>query len=75
MAPAFRLRPYRTEDEDAAISLWQQTWQQAYPEIDFAARPSDEPDDLYGVAQLAHIACGGHAGDLSIPRTFAHVQS
>jgi putative acetyltransferase len=38
MAPAFRLRPYRTEDEDAAIGLWQQTWQQAYPEIDFAAR-------------------------------------
>ena len=40
MAPAFRLRPYRTEDEDAAIGLWQQTWQQAYPEIDFAARVS-----------------------------------
>jgi putative acetyltransferase len=38
MVPAFRLRPYRTEDEDAAIALWQQTWQQAYPEIDFAAR-------------------------------------
>ena len=36
--PAFHLRPYRTEDEDAAIALWQQTWQQAYPEIDFAAR-------------------------------------
>jgi putative acetyltransferase len=32
------LRPYRTEDEDAAIALWQQTWQQAYPAIDFAAR-------------------------------------
>jgi putative acetyltransferase len=40
MAPAFQLRPYRTEDEDAAIALWQQTWQQAYPEIDFAARVS-----------------------------------
>jgi len=23
---------------DAAIALWQQTWQQAYPAIDFAAR-------------------------------------
>jgi putative acetyltransferase len=34
----FILRPYRTEDEDAAIALWQQTWQQAYPSIDFAAR-------------------------------------
>ena len=35
---AFQLRPYRAEDEGAAISLWQLTWQQAYPEIDFAAR-------------------------------------
>jgi putative acetyltransferase len=34
----FRLRPYRTGDEDAAIALWLETWQQAYPEIDFAAR-------------------------------------
>ena len=33
-----RLRPYRAEDEDAAIALWQRTWQQAYPSIDFAAR-------------------------------------
>jgi putative acetyltransferase len=32
------LRPYRPADEDAAIALWQQTWQQAYPAIDFAAR-------------------------------------
>jgi putative acetyltransferase len=38
MSASFRLRPYRDEDEDAAIALWQQTWQQAYPEIDFAAR-------------------------------------
>jgi putative acetyltransferase len=38
MSAAFRLRPYRAEDEHAAIALWQQTWQQAYPEIDFAAR-------------------------------------
>jgi len=37
---AFELRPYRAEDEDAAIALWQRTWQQAYPEIDFAARAS-----------------------------------
>jgi putative acetyltransferase len=34
----FRLRPYRADDEDAAIALWQVTWQQAYPSIDFAAR-------------------------------------
>ena len=38
MAATFQLRPYRTEDEDAAIALWQRTWQQAYPSIDFAAR-------------------------------------
>src|SRR5438552_4663918 len=38
MTASFTLRPYRAEDEDAAIALWQQTWQQAYPEIDFAAR-------------------------------------
>jgi putative acetyltransferase len=34
----FTLRPYRVADEDAAIALWQRTWQQAYPSIDFAAR-------------------------------------
>ncbi len=38
MAATFHLRPYRAEDEDAAIALWQRTWQQAYPSIDFAAR-------------------------------------
>ena len=38
MTTAFQLRPYRSDDEDAAIALWQQTWQQAYPAIDFAAR-------------------------------------
>jgi putative acetyltransferase len=36
--PPFRLRPYCSEDEDAAIALWLETWQQAYPQIDFAAR-------------------------------------
>jgi putative acetyltransferase len=38
MNTPFRLRPYRSEDEDAAIALWLATWQQAYPAIDFAAR-------------------------------------
>ena len=38
MDTGFQLRPYRAEDEDAAIELWRQTWQQAYPSIDFAAR-------------------------------------
>jgi putative acetyltransferase len=38
MTDSFHLRPYRIEDEDAAIALWLTTWQQAYPKIDFAAR-------------------------------------
>jgi putative acetyltransferase len=38
VTPEFQLRPYRVEDEDAAIALWQETWQQAYPSIDFGAR-------------------------------------
>ena len=38
MLPALTLRPYATADEAAAIELWRQTWQQAYPSIDFAAR-------------------------------------
>ena len=32
------LRPYAAADEDAAIALWQRTWQLAYPQLDFAAR-------------------------------------
>ncbi|WP_024517528.1 GNAT family N-acetyltransferase [Bradyrhizobium sp. Tv2a-2] len=32
------LRLYRADDEEAAIALWQRTWQQAYPSIDFAER-------------------------------------
>jgi len=38
VAEAFHLRRYRAEDEEAAIALWQLTWQQAYPDIDFGAR-------------------------------------
>ncbi|MEH2552668.1 putative acetyltransferase [Bradyrhizobium algeriense] len=38
LTPSFTLRPYRAEDEDAAIELWRLTWQQAYPGIDFTAR-------------------------------------
>jgi putative acetyltransferase len=38
VAAAFQLRPYRADDEDAAIALWLETWQKAYPEIDFSAR-------------------------------------
>ena len=38
LSAPFHLRPYRAEDEDAAIALWLETWRQAYPAIDFAAR-------------------------------------
>ncbi len=38
MNAAFHLRPYRAEDEDAAIALWLETWKLAYPSIDFDAR-------------------------------------
>jgi len=38
VAEGYRLRPYRDDDEDAAIALWLETWQHAYPSIDFAAR-------------------------------------
>jgi putative acetyltransferase len=38
MNPSFTLRPYRAEDEDAAIALWLTTWREAYPSMDFAAR-------------------------------------
>jgi len=38
MSARFVLRRYRFEDEDAAIAVWQRTWQQAYPSVDFAAR-------------------------------------
>jgi putative acetyltransferase len=38
MSASFDLRPYAAADEEAAIVLWRETWQQAYPSIDFAAR-------------------------------------
>jgi len=34
----FHLRPYRADDESAAIELWYHTWSRAYPHVDFAAR-------------------------------------
>jgi putative acetyltransferase len=37
-APGLQLRPYAATDEDAAIELWQRTWQKAYPHLDFAGR-------------------------------------
>ena len=37
-APVLKLRAYQAADEDAAIELWQRSWQKAYPRIDFAER-------------------------------------
>ena len=33
-----KLRPYQLADEQAAVALWQRSWQQAYPQIDFSQR-------------------------------------
>jgi putative acetyltransferase len=38
LRPGYVLRPYNTRDEDAAVALWQRTWQAAYPELNFAER-------------------------------------
>jgi putative acetyltransferase len=37
-ASALKVRPCTAADEDAAIELWRRSWQDAYPDIDFAAR-------------------------------------
>jgi putative acetyltransferase len=37
-AQDLKLRPYAADDEDAAIELWLRSWQETYPDIDFAAR-------------------------------------
>ena len=35
---ALRVRAYVPTDEGAAIELWRRSWQDTYPDIDFAAR-------------------------------------
>jgi putative acetyltransferase len=35
---SFKLRPYDPADEASAIALWQRTWQEAYPAVNFADR-------------------------------------
>jgi putative acetyltransferase len=64
---AFTLRPYAPADEDAAIALWQRSWQQAYPRIDFAARlawwrerwrTELVPNATVTVAEREHALCG-----------------
>ena len=57
------LRAYRATDEDAAIALWQRTWQQHYPRIDFAARVAwwreRWRNELVPVANIVLAECGG----------------
>jgi putative acetyltransferase len=36
--PPLSVRSYTSADEDTAIELWLRTWQETFPEIDFAAR-------------------------------------
>jgi putative acetyltransferase len=38
VSASLRLRRYVAADEDAAIELWQRSWQETYPQIDFAER-------------------------------------
>jgi putative acetyltransferase len=37
-ASPLRVRAYVAADEDATIEIWRRSWQDAYPNIDFAAR-------------------------------------
>ena len=37
-ASALKVRAYVATDEDATIEIWRRSWQDAYPNIDFAAR-------------------------------------
>jgi putative acetyltransferase len=61
----FALRPYRAEDEGAAIELWQRTWQQAYPSIDFAARVAWWRERWSGeLVATASIIVAEQAGEL-----------
>jgi putative acetyltransferase len=64
-AAAVTLRPYRAEDQEAAIELWRHTWQTAYPHLDFAARldwwRQRWRDEL---AQTAMITIAESAGQL-----------
>jgi putative acetyltransferase len=71
---AFHLRPYRSDDEDAAIALWLETWQEAYPSIDFNARVAwwraRWRDELVPVASIVVAEHGGAlAGFVTIDGT------
>ena len=72
------LRVYTSADEAAAIELWRQSWQEAYPAIDFAARVDwwrerwrNElvPSVAITVAQTA----GGIVGFVTVNRTTSYI--
>jgi putative acetyltransferase len=63
---AFQLRPYRGDDEDAAIALWLETWTKTYPDIDFAARVAWWRERWRGeLVPQAAIIVAEHDGALS----------
>jgi putative acetyltransferase len=74
--PAFTLRAYTPDDEEAAISLWLRTWQLAYPRIDFTTRVAwwrqRWHDELAPVATIAVAEAEGQMlGFVTVdPRTF-----
>jgi putative acetyltransferase len=62
----FQLRPYREDDEDAAIALWLETWQRAYPDIDFQARVTWWRERWRGeLVPAANIVVAEQAGTLA----------
>lgn len=53
---SFSLRRYdAARDEEAALALWQRTWQKTYPDIDFAGRLSWWRDHWRGLMPAAVI--------------------
>ena len=57
------LRPYSAADETACIALWERSWQQVYPEIDFTARRGwwreRWRDELVPQTSIVVAECGG----------------
>ena len=58
----FSMRAYAAADEDAAIALWLATWQQTYPQFDFAARLSWWREHWRKLTQAAKIVVAADGG-------------
>jgi putative acetyltransferase len=59
------LRRYVPDDEDAAVALWQRSWQAAYPDIDFAERLGRWRERWRGtVVPSANIAIAEHGATM-----------